>query len=127
MFLLLHFIIKLLQGLGLFVLLIIKEILSNIIIFIANLLENWSKSPIDMIVLNEFNCPLNLDPIIITKLYIYCQKDWDNNLIMQDINISNFFKIVNDKTFEFRNFKISPICSISKLNTVKRMIKNVVI
>lgn len=92
MFLLFHIFIMLLQSLGLFVLLITKEILTNKIIFIANLLENWTKSPISKVILNEFDCPFNLDPIRINKLYIDCQIDWDNNMIMVGKNNSNFYQ-----------------------------------
>lgn len=99
-FILFHICVFILQIIVFILIFSTKDILNNNIVFISKLFENWSKSPINKIQLEDFICPINFDTILINKQYIDCEANEENY----------FLKRYNERENVFKNFKKQIFC-----------------
>lgn len=74
------------------------ELLKSNIIYLSNLLDNWSATPIKDIKLFDFHCPFNYEPLFVNKYAISCDFNLDRDFL--DLKAANtpIFKNENNQT-----------------------------
>ena len=76
-----NIIIVIVQIIGVILVIFSSEMLKSNIIYLANILDNWSSTPINKIKLSDYDCPFGYEPILVNKYSISCDFNLDRDLL----------------------------------------------
>jgi hypothetical protein len=91
--------IVLIQVFCLMISIISDEMLKSNIVYLANILDNWSATPIKNVQLFDFECPVNYEPLLLNKYAISCDFNLDRDFLDQKSSFSKVFKNEKNQTF----------------------------
>ena len=91
--------IVLIQVLCFIISILSAEMLKSNIVYLANILDNWSATPIKNIQLFDLECPINYEPLLLNKYAISCDFNLDRDFLDQKSSFSKVFKNDKNQTF----------------------------